>query len=487
MPSFCSPVDIANRACQHMGVRQIDPIEGFNEDSVQAFEIGLNYDKLRLAELRRNTWRYSTRRCVLRPVGYTTMMLDAPLWSSSTTYFPGAVVCTTDGAIWTSNARDNLGNVPSVDNRWGGYFGPVTADEWSLDASSGAYFAGDIVYVLGANGVPVVYRSLVNNNQDTPTLAPTWVALAPDGTGQVYFKNQIVTYSSVQYQSLIDLNRNNTPGLAPAAWLVGSTYAAGTQVVGSDAVVYTSLSAGNTGHNPAGAANPAYWTQGGLSNPAAWNSGSTYAAGDQAVGSDGYIYASSVAGNIGNIPTSSPGYWVSTGAKSPWTTTITNSGGTVKWAKLDVGLRQLMITYPLGCGPYQESSSRNIYHLPSGYLRWVLQDPKAGQVSLMGAPTNTFPKDWTYESDYFTTMDSFPINFRFIADIRNVTEMDDMFCEGLAARIGYETCERVTGSSAKVQTCALAYKGAMTEARTVDAIEQGIIEEDLDDYLSCRY
>ena len=58
---FVSPVDIANRACQHIGAKRIT---AFTDDVVQATELGFVYDKLRRRELRRNVWGFSIRRAV---------------------------------------------------------------------------------------------------------------------------------------------------------------------------------------------------------------------------------------------------------------------------------------------------------------------------------------------------------------------------------------------------------------------------------------
>ncbi len=64
--------------------------------------------------------------------------------------------------------------------------------------------------------------------------------------------------------------------------------------------------------------------------------------------------------------------------------------------------------------------------------------------------------------------------------------MDDMFCEGLAARMALETCEQITQSNEKKKDAAAVYKYFMTEARLVNAIEAGSVETPEDDYLTCR-
>src|SRR6185437_8862206 len=136
MPSlgFTSPVDIANRALQHVGASRIT---AFSDDSKQASETFFCYDKLRRAELRRNIWRFATRRAPLRPInlpaasvsavwlsGSTTspvpnatsplptLFVDAPLYSGSTTYYPGNIVVDSNGVYWQCVANDVAGVYP---------------------------------------------------------------------------------------------------------------------------------------------------------------------------------------------------------------------------------------------------------------------------------------------------------------------------------------------------------------------------------------
>ena len=63
--TFLVPLDIANRACQHMGVTRIGAL---TDDSVQAGELNFSYDKIRRAELRRNCWAFATKKACIRPV-----------------------------------------------------------------------------------------------------------------------------------------------------------------------------------------------------------------------------------------------------------------------------------------------------------------------------------------------------------------------------------------------------------------------------------
>lgn len=422
---FRTPVDIANRALQHCGAKRISNTLGFTEDSVNASECAFAYDMLRRAELRRNVWRHAIRNCVLRPIDTSTRLLAPVMWSSLTTYFSGSIVSDAQGYVWISTQPDNLGNTPGNHGYWEPYFGPMAVPPHVAGES---YFAGDVVYIASGAGVNNVYMSRENSNTDTPTTTTAW------DTTVTYRKNAVVTYLGTPRQSLIDLNLGQTPTASPAAWSSGTTYALANTVCGSDGLIYTSLSGGN----------------------------------------------------IGNDPTSSPSFWSTAGVLCPWTTTLTRTSTSDKWLAIGAALTELGLVYPIGSGPLSSTDTRNVYRVPANYLREAAQDPKAGSHSPLGAPAGRQYEDWDFSGDYFTTSESSPIVFRFVADVVNVPKFDDMFCEGLAARVGMEVCERVTQSNAKVSTIAGMYQRFMTEARIVNAIEIGSEEAPEDDWVTCR-
>lgn len=315
MADYTTSLDIANRACQHMGCSRIS---SFTEDSVQASELDFAYDKVRMAELRRNTWRFAIRRAVLRPIDSDTQLLTPAAWSDATTYAIGAIV-SYSGKVWSSTIPSNLAHIPGVTG-WQIYFGSLLVQPH--DATL-AYYPGDIVSVS-----TTAYLSLIGSNDDTPPTA-NWLTL----------------------------------------------------------------------------------------------------------------------------------------------------GGT---------LADFALVYPIGSGPSSQTLTRNVYQLPSGFLREAPADPKAGSTSFLGAPSGVMYNDWTFEGDYFTTRDSEPIVFRFVADVEDVTQMDPMFCEGLGARLGMECCQRVTQSSAKHDEISKVYLKFMTEARIVNGIETGPVEPPEDDWITCR-
>jgi len=382
MAEYRSDVDIANRALQHCGASRIT---AFTEDSKNASETQFCYGKLRQAELRENVWGFACKRAMLRAIDSDTMLLDAALWVSTTTYFVGSIVTDQYENLWISRIRDNLGNDPLTSSGyWDPYFGPLAV---ALYDSETVYHAGELVYTAAGDGTSRIYLSLINNNSDNPATATDYDATV------TYFKNQVVTSASVAYMSLVDLNINNTPASSP----------------------------------------------------------------------------------------------------TKWTTSFVGGTGSINWLQIGgaefpngVGLTTLNIVYPLGEGPTDLANTRNIYKLPAGFLREAPQYPKAGVTTFLGAPSGIQFNDWVHENGFLLSNDVGPIPYRFVADITDVTLMDPMFCEGLAARVALSVCEPLTQSTSKLGTIAKVYDVWIGRAKTANAIEQGPDVSPDDDYVSCR-
>jgi hypothetical protein len=146
----------------------------------------------------------------------------------------------------------------------------------------------------------------------------------------------------------------------------------------------------------------------------------------------------------------------------------------------------MKFTYPIGSGPGTQSTTRNAFQLPNGYLKEAPQDPKAGQISFLGAPSNTTQNDWEFVGNFITSADTNVILLRFMGDITAVPRMTAMFCQGLACRIGTQVCESLTQSTGKLQMLASEYKSFMGEARASNAIENSTTEPPVDDWIACR-
>lgn len=423
---FLDSLDIANRALQHCGAPQIvDP----TEDSKSNQEVSFAYDKVRRAELQRNTWRFAIRKVCLRAVDASTLLLNAPAYDATKTYLPGAIVQDTNGQYWISLKPENMANPPGGNNEfWDAYFGPLSVPLWTTGTT---YSTGELVYMTGTNpGSYQVYMSLTGANADTPNVASAWTSTTN------YYQDQRVSYGGSQWRSLVQFNLGSTPADGPSSWSSSNTYALGAQVTGANFRIYASLTNANIANTPD--------TDGGVN-------------------------------------------WVDTGTFNTWSRTPVLTASATSWLPIGpLALRPLTLLYPVGSGPISDTSTRNVYRLPAGYLREAPQDPKAGSVSYLGAPSGLPYNDWLFENDFIVTSEGRPILFRFVADVSIVRKMDDMFCEGLACRLAEAVCEPITQSTSKVQTIASEYQKFMGEARTRNAIEIGSEEPPLDDYISCR-
>jgi hypothetical protein len=425
---FLDSLDIANRALQHLGGNQIASV---TEDSKNNQELSFVYDKVRRAELRRNSWRFAIKKAVLRPLDTTTLLINPDLWSSSATYLPGAIVQDANSLYWISLKPENVNQVPGGnDEYWDMYFGPMTVSLWDT-AGKTTYFTGELVYKAGAVvGSYQVFMSLKNGNADTPDVATAW------NSTTTYYADQVVSNAGSQWRSLLPFNIGITPADGPANWFSGTTYASGNQVTGSNQRIYTSA----------------------------------------------------VNGNVGNDPTTDSGaHWTDTATYNAWSRSPTLVASATSWLPISAtGLRALNTLYPIGAGPSSDIASRNAFHLPAGYLRQAPRDPKAGSTSYLGAPSGLAYTDWEFESQFITTTQSDPMVLRFIADVSVVRRMDDMFCEGLACRMAEATANPLTQSQTQLQTVASEYTKFMGEARLINAIEVGSDEPPEDDYIQCR-
>ena len=481
--AFLDSLDIANRALFHLGATRISsPTEISKNNTTMSFL----YDKLRRAELRRNVWRFATRRAVLRAISPTTMNVVPAQWSITQTYLPGSLVSDANGGVWISQIADNLGNLPGQSVGWDEFFGTLTADIYSQVSNYTAWSSGT-TYATGAqvsyNGV--AYQSLQSANTNNVPSAPSSIwwfpitVVGPSGfyAGEIVYmpiagsSNNAVPGGFVAFLSLV--NGNTTVPSVPAVWSSTTQY-------GQDAVVsysgaqWRSLIPINQNNTPTTA-------------PAAWASGTSYSTSNTVTGPDGFIYSSVGNANLGNNPETDGGvHWTPTGAVAAWDQSIPLFPADTSWVPLYATLQPQTFIYPVGSGPSTETETRNVFPLPNGFLRQAPEDPKRGSVSFLGAPSGLPYNDWELENDFLVSRDPGPIVLRFVADTVNVQGFDDMFCEGLAARMALEACEDITQSDVKKNSCMQEYSKFMGEARIVNAIETGATEPPEDDWITCR-
>lgn len=220
MTAFTSAVSIINRGIQRLGGNRISALTDVSKEAVEAVAC---YDGLRRSELRRNTWRFSIRRVILRAVGTslptwdgtvtyvvgslitynsvnyisihatnlnqnpvtatsywsvftgnTSQKVTFPAWSSGTTYAAGLIVTGSDGLLYLSLVGTNLNHDPTADTAgtyWQLYFGPYVASAYD---SGTTYYVGEVVF----DTAQIAYYSTANNNANAPSTGIGWVTLA---------------------------------------------------------------------------------------------------------------------------------------------------------------------------------------------------------------------------------------------------------------------------------------------------------------------
>jgi hypothetical protein len=495
MDAFQAPIDVMNRAAQHMRLPRIASPLDFSQ---VAQELNFAYDKIRQAELRRNLWRFATRRQQVRPLDWTTMIVKPLLWQAATAYLAGAIVSYPLGNYWISRLP-NTNQVPSnttVDSYgelvWDSYFGPLTAQAWNHEApgqpeppqgSGGSaaydtpgsenYQAGELAFVPLSNGTAVLYQCVQGTNVGPLT------AEGYEDT-HYYTKGQIVSWPS-----------SSTFIMGPN----GDTLSDGSNLGN---VLYQSTSDLNIGNDP-----QITGLGGGLQQ---WNINTTYAPTDLVYGSDMAVYLC-IATSVGNLPDAqtNPGSDPTTDyANAFWQPQFMTYGMwqpyagpaqslSIHWQQISANLVPITLAWPrgsrgwpVGTGPASEQTSSNVYRLPANWMRRAAEDPKSDLAPYLGGPSFINYKDWVFEGDWMISHLTGPVMFRFVADVQDVTAFDPMFSEAFALSLAIE-CASACGSERPLAEIVSLYKNVIEDARTVDAIEQGMTTEPDDLLIAVRF
>ncbi len=250
-----------------------------------------------------------------------------------------------------------------------------------------------------------------------------------------------------------------------------------------------------------------------LWTPAAYSAATTYAQGN-IVTYGGEWWQSKVGTNLANTPDAG-NYWrryfgpdslleidtdksyfagdlVSSSGSYFLSLTNANETATTDPSWLNVGgtAATLVILYPLGTGPATESSSRNIYRLPRGFLRMAPRDPKADAFPSLGVPSGLTRDDWTIENGYLITSEPTAILIRYVANLIDVPEYDALFCEALAASIAEQLAPDLVQDE-KLMPILLSkaereYRKWKRKAIAINSIEVGPVSRYIDDLIAVR-
>lgn len=261
------------------------------------------------------------------------------------------------------------------------------------------------------------------------------------------------------------------------SWINTFTYEKGDQTVGSNGTGYVSLSA-QSGYDPTTDGGVHWAVDTTIVNISYNSTAAAYTAGN-AYGQIANFYAGELV-HVGDVT------YISLLNNNQ---DIPVASGVTSWQALTTlpTLAVLTLIYPIGAGPLNDESTMNVFRLPVGYLKKAPQNPKAGQAIFLGAPDGDDFDDWVFQDNYFTSWSFGSIIFRFVADIAYVPAMQDMFCEGLAARCAAETCEILTQSDSKIKVAEGIYNQQMGEARRSNFIDTDPVYPPEDSYITCRY
>lgn len=445
-------LDIANRAIQHLiGVNRINAMSDLTP---VAREIAFTYDKIRDAELARNTWKFAIRRAVLRPLTTATVIWTPAAWAATTTYAAGAVVSYTPAGLNVSESGANpvsylwycavpiaglaANDAPDVSTLWHRYFGPITCEPYvSTDAVPIAPTLGSTL--AGSLAAATYYVKVTYITTTGETLPSTVSSLAVAVNRELTVTSPIAQTNATKYHVYI-----------------GTTTGEETLQTGTGAITigvdWTEPATGLV----VGRGLPLTKTT--TSLPGAWAQEITVL--------DATVYTSLMSSNVDAPPS---GKWLA-------------QGGTVA---------PLNILYPLGAGPATDVSTRNVFRMPYGYLRKAPTDPAADTGEYVGIPSGMPDEDWVVEGNYIISRMTGPLLVRFVAAMVDVYDFDPLFCEMVAARIATEIAgcpgvcdpDRVTASMRNANTH---YRSERSQAYQANSILVGRAATPTNRYMLAR-
>lgn len=326
---------------------------------------------------------------------------------------------------------------------------------------TGGYQAGEIVYIPYGQGLAAVYQC-IRATAESPLQADAWDA------NTIYQIGQPVSFPGSMVFTL-----------GPSGSLLGS----GSDPLGNQ--LYWSVANVNVGNEPDLTNTGNVWP--------VWNATTAYTAVGTVVSDvDQQLYSliqpSTGTGGIAGWQPSmdyAVTYWSPMGMFinmwAPFQGTCVNPN----WQQLNVALVPISIVWPFGAGPVEDTSSMNVYHLPSNWIREAPEEPKAGITPWLGGPTNIVQKDWVFEGDYIITRSAGGLLMRFVADINDVTKFDPMFAEAFSLQLAIETGGTIDNDQGNGPVSK--YRMTISAARQVNAIEVGPVTPPDDQFITVRY
>lgn len=126
------------------------------------------------------------------------------------------------------------------------------------------------------------------------------------------------------------------------------------------------------------------------------------------------------------------------------------------------------------------------YSLPADCLRVIEIDGLSGTNETIGS-IGRKEADYTIEQGYILCNETGSLNVRYVKKQTDTSKFDSLFIEGLVCRLAFEVCEAIINNASKKKYYEQEYKGFISDARRVDAIEtppEALYE---DDWLLARF
>jgi hypothetical protein len=120
------------------------------------------------------------------------------------------------------------------------------------------------------------------------------------------------------------------------------------------------------------------------------------------------------------------------------------------------------------------------YPLPADCLRVLMPMPDSESVQYDGKV------DWKIEGRSILSNEQGPLSIVYLADVTDPNEFDAAFIDVFASRLAVEVAHRLTGSTEKRKMAQEEYRGALLEARRMNAFEQFSVERPMDDWEIAR-
>ena len=139
----------------------------------------------------------------------------------------------------------------------------------------------------------------------------------------------------------------------------------------------------------------------------------------------------------------------------------------------------------LAAAPIGDDFDRQ-FQLPNDFIRLIPGLDLTTLVDLSDYRGSSHATLYSIEGRRLLTSLPAPLKIRFVRRVTDTTLFTPSFDEAFAARLAFETCERITGSDSKQDRCERSYRRAIREAVTAQALELATESQADDTWIMAR-